>query len=107
VTVCEPEALTRAVEEPARAAVSSNGWRLLHDLPEPSEAACTRARDHAEVGPMASAMLRREANLAMVGGDGAEAGSGEKIALRQILGIALDAIAPPPGSTSPRSKICA
>ncbi len=94
VTVCEPEALTRAAEEPARAAASREGWRLLHELPEPSEAACARAREHAEVGPLAAAMLRREANLAMIGGDGAEAGSGEKIALRQILGIALDAIAP-------------
>ena len=94
VTVCEPEALTRAPEESARAAAFRDGWRLLHELPEPSEAACARAREHADVGPLAAAMLRREANLAMIGGDGAEAGSGEKIALRQILGIALDAVAP-------------
>jgi pyruvate-ferredoxin/flavodoxin oxidoreductase len=93
VTVCEPEALTRAPEDAARAAASRNGWRLLHELPEPAEAACARAREHADVGPLAAAMLRREANLAMIGGDGAEAGSGEKIALRQVLGIALDALA--------------
>ncbi len=94
VTVCEPEALTRAAEEPARVAVFSDGWRLLHELPEPSEAARERAREDAEVGPLAAALMRREANLATIGGDGAEAGSGEKIALRQILGLALDAIAP-------------
>ncbi|MHC5001560.1 MAG: hypothetical protein ACYTJ0_00405 [Planctomycetota bacterium] len=62
--------------------------RLWERLPDVAGATIERVREHPEVGPLAAMMLSRTCLLAMAGGDGAEAASGAKLALRQVLGAA-------------------
>jgi pyruvate-ferredoxin/flavodoxin oxidoreductase len=88
VSACEPEALTAVADDPRRSAAAGELWRLVEELPEPGEATVERARQDPEVGPLAGALLSPAARRVMGRGDGAEAGSGEVLALRQVLGAA-------------------
>ncbi len=63
-------------------------WDLWQTLPDTSGETIERARTHPKVGPLAAIMLSRQCQSAMAGGDGAEAGSGAKLALRQVLAAA-------------------
>jgi len=87
VAVCEPSALTRVVQDPDRLREARDTWNLVERLPATPPATLERARADADVGPVAAALLSREARVAFVGGDRAEPGSGEKIALRQVLAL--------------------
>ncbi|MHC5026403.1 MAG: hypothetical protein ACYTGR_06545 [Planctomycetota bacterium] len=64
------------------------GIRLWQRLPDTAGATIELARAHAEVGPLAAIMLSRHCLHAMAGGDAAEPGSGAKLALRHVLGLA-------------------
>jgi pyruvate-ferredoxin/flavodoxin oxidoreductase len=63
-------------------------WDLRQRLPDTAGTTIERARQHPDVGPLAALMLSRHCQSAMAGGDGAEAGSGAKLALRQVLAVA-------------------
>ncbi len=85
VQVCEPEALTEQKQDPANLEEARAAWRLWEQLPDTPGSTIDRVRDNPDVGPTAAILLSRHCLLAMAGGDGAEAGSGEKIALRLLL----------------------
>ncbi|MBK7405705.1 MAG: hypothetical protein IPJ41_14080 [Phycisphaerales bacterium] len=74
---------TPAAEDHARSL-----WALWQELPDTSGAIIERARKDARVGPLAAIMLSRHCLHAMAHGEGAEAGSGAKLALRQVLAVA-------------------
>ncbi|MHC4947543.1 MAG: thiamine pyrophosphate-dependent enzyme, partial [Planctomycetota bacterium] len=62
-------------------------WSLLEQLPDTSGATIERVRRHPEIGPLAAIMLSRHCSRAAAGGDGAEPGSGAKLALRRVLAL--------------------
>ena len=63
-------------------------WTTWEKLPESSTETIRRTAANPEVGPLPAALLVRSATHALAGGDGAEAGSGERLALRLALAIA-------------------
>lgn len=82
--LCEDNALEMADADAADTDVAQRLWSLWQQTPDSASATIERLmRDGFE--PMAAQMLSRHCAFALAGGDGAEAGSGEKIALRQVL----------------------
>jgi pyruvate-ferredoxin/flavodoxin oxidoreductase len=63
-------------------------WALWQRLPDTTGATIERVRPHPEVGTLAAIMLSRHCLHAMAGGDGAEAGSGARLALSRVLALA-------------------
>ncbi len=85
IQVCEPDALTEKPQNDSRIREARKLWRLWEQLPDTPAETIERAREHPDVGPAAAMLLSRHCLMAMSGGDGAEAGSGEKMALRLTL----------------------
>ena len=85
IQVCEPDALTEKPQNDSRIREARKLWRLWEQLPDTAAETIERAREHPDVGPAAAMLLSRHCLMAISGGDGAEAGSGEKIALRLAL----------------------
>ncbi len=95
-TLCQQEASGQEIEIPALTLVEQSkeeigrgyrNWRVWEQLPD---TASTTVADYAAlpgIGAVAATMLSRHASMAVAGGDPAEPGCGEKIALRQLLGI--------------------
>ena len=73
-----PEAVERA----------RRAWELWQSLPDTSGEIIERVRRDERIGALPAMMLSRYCLHAMAPGDGAEAGSGAKLALRQVLAIA-------------------
>ena len=94
VAVCESGGLVATADGREAAASARKLRRLVAELPEAGEATIERARGHASVGPLAGALLSVAARQVMVGRHGGEAGSGEALALRQVLGAAAFHLAP-------------
>lgn len=88
VAACEPGALAPLPDSPVRTRHARRLLRLVEELPEPSEGAVERARSHPDAGPLAGALLPRSSRRVLTAGDGAEPGSGESLAVRQVLGAA-------------------
>ncbi|WP_240991974.1 pyruvate ferredoxin oxidoreductase [endosymbiont of Riftia pachyptila] len=86
IAVCEPQALTPQPQDQQRLASAQQQWQAWEQLPDTPSETIERVAGEAEPGPMGAQQLSRYALLALASGDTAEAGSGEKIALRQILG---------------------
>jgi pyruvate-ferredoxin/flavodoxin oxidoreductase len=63
-------------------------WDTWEKLPETSSEIIHRTAANPDVGPLPAALLARPVAHALAGGDGAEAGSGERLALRLALGLA-------------------
>ena len=59
-------------------------WRVWEQMPDSSSATITEFSKLPKIGELKAAMLSRYAAMSIGGGDSAEPGSGEKIALRQI-----------------------
>jgi pyruvate-ferredoxin/flavodoxin oxidoreductase len=85
VQVCEPEALTEEKQSAENLEQARTAWRLWEQLPDTPGTTIDRVRENPDVGPTAAILLSRHCLSAMAGGDGAEAGSGEKLALRLFL----------------------
>jgi pyruvate-ferredoxin/flavodoxin oxidoreductase len=85
VAVCADEALAMEAQSPERVAAARGQWQLWQQTPDTDSSTIERLARLPEVGPMAAIMLSRHCAFALSGGDGAEAGSGEKIAVRQVL----------------------
>ncbi|MEN8170824.1 MAG: 4Fe-4S binding protein [Pseudomonadota bacterium] len=85
VEVCGDEALTMQPQTAENVAESRSQWQLWQQTPDTDSATIERVARLPEVGPMAAIMMSRHCAFALSGGDGAEAGSGEKIAVRQVL----------------------
>ncbi len=83
--ICADEAMEMCVQTNESANDARHSWRLWQQTPDTSSATIERLGKSADMGPMAALMLSRHCAFALSGGDGAEAGSGEKIAVRQVL----------------------
>ncbi len=86
--VCEPDALTLVPDSADRRTEAATVWRLAGTLPDPRPETVARAAERSDVGPLPAAFLTRAARSVLSGGDAAEAGSGERIAVRQVLAVA-------------------
>jgi len=85
VSNCEPEALRGVTQD---AAVLSNArklWSTFSTTPDTASETLERVMEDPDIGAMAAILLSRYCQFAMPGGDPAEAGSGEKIAVRLAL----------------------
>nr|VFJ86269.1 MAG: Pyruvate:ferredoxin oxidoreductase [Candidatus Kentron sp. LFY] len=85
IDTCEPNALTSVPQTQERIAQARRLWRIWKDLPEVAPETIARANRNPLFNAMGSLFLDRQYLLTMTGGDGAEAGSGEKIAVRFLL----------------------
>ncbi len=88
VQVCEADALKDEAQNSQRLAAARKNWELWQHMPETSAATIQRVAADPEVGPAAALLLSRSCLLAMTGGDGAEAGSGEKLAMHLVMATA-------------------
>jgi pyruvate-ferredoxin/flavodoxin oxidoreductase len=85
VAACEPGALTSLEQDTASLGAARDAWEVFATTPDTSSASIDRAAEHPEVGPTAALLLSRYCQFAVSGGDLAEAGSGEKMAVRLAL----------------------
>ena len=88
IKACEPEALTAQPSTAEAVARTRRMWALWQKLPDTSGATIAKASEHPDVGELPALLLSRHCLLTMAGGDGAEAGSGAKVALRLSLAAA-------------------
>ena len=85
VKSCADEAL-KPVEQDAGMLLSARSlWSVFADAPDTASETIERVAGNADIGRMSSILLSRYCQFAMSGGDQAEAGSGEKIAVRLAL----------------------
>ena len=88
IAECEGKGL-RAVERTPEALDRARRlWALWQRLPDTSGKTIERVRTHEAIGPLAAALLSRTCQFAMTAGDGAEAGSGAKLAVRHAMALA-------------------
>ncbi|OOZ39406.1 hypothetical protein BOW53_11650 [Solemya pervernicosa gill symbiont] len=83
--LCESEAMTMQPQTTERLAETRAIWRIWEQTPDTSSTTIERLAADPTIDAISSVMMSRHCAFAMSGGDGAEAGSGEKIALRQLL----------------------
>ena len=87
-SACPEEAITMQPQTAAHVALARTHWQRWERLPDTSGETITRVRAHKDVGPVAAMLLSRACLLGLAGGDSAEAGSGEKVAVRLLLAAA-------------------
>lgn len=87
IHVCEAQALSSIPQSDDHIQKARQQWRIWEQLPDTSSNTIERLYHSADLTPLAAVLLSRYFLLAMTGGDGAEAASGEKIAVRFILSI--------------------
>lgn len=85
VRSCEDEALTPVEQDPEMLAAARDRWSVFSATPDTASETIERVTDNAGIGTMSSILLSRYCQFAMSGGDPAEAGSGEKIAVKLAL----------------------
>jgi len=83
VSSCEPDALTLADQDEELLGNAREAWSTWARTPDTNSETLERVTD--ELGSMASLLLSRFCQFALAGGDPAEAGSGEKMAVRLLL----------------------
>ncbi|MBZ0273644.1 4Fe-4S binding protein [bacterium] len=81
-TVCPTDALTIVPRTKEIAGQAADAWSVWESLPDTAGADIEKAAAKAEIGPLAALLLSRHTLLAMPGGDVAEPGSGERLAIR-------------------------
>lgn len=86
VEACADGALRVARQTPDLVATATAGWAAWEALPDTQGTVIAKAGD--AVGPLAATFLSRHASTAVAGGDAAEPGSGARLALRLVLGVA-------------------
>ena len=82
---CEDEALKPVEQNPDMLANARALWSVFSAAPDTASETIERVAENAEIGTMSSILLSRYCQFAMTGGDPAEAGSGEKIAVKLAL----------------------
>lgn len=86
--VCPTQAITPRGHDEPRIAAARQAWRLWERLPDTAGATIARVAERPDVDPVGALLLSRHALLAMAGADAAEPGSGDRLALRAVLGVA-------------------
>ena len=85
---CPEEAVAMEPQTAARVERAREHWQRWERLPDTAGESIARVKDHADVGPVAAMLLSRACLLGLAGGDSAEAGSGEKVAVRLLMAAA-------------------
>lgn len=85
VSNCEPQALTGAEQDATVLANARDQWAVFSATPDTASGTVEHIAKDPDVGAMAAMLLSRYCQFALPGGDPAEAGSGEKIAVRLAL----------------------
>lgn len=85
VEQCEPLALNLAEQNDERLVAAKSSWNLWMETPDTPSATIDRVIEAGSLDSLAASNLSRYCLHAMAGGDSAEPGSGEKIALRMVL----------------------
>ena len=85
---CEEEALVAVPQDTENLQLAQRLWRIWDQTPDTPSDTIERVTAEESIDPMAAILMSRYCSQAMAGGDGAEAGSGGKIALRMTLGAA-------------------
>jgi len=85
INSCEPEALRISENDRVTPEQVRELWSTWAKTPDTSSETLERAIDDPEIGTMAAILLSRYCQFALAGGDPAEAGSGEKMAVRLAL----------------------
>ena len=85
VSNCEPEALRGVEQDSASLRDARKLWSEFSSTPDTASETVERLAKDPDIGTMAAILLSRYCQFALPGGDPAEAGSGEKIAVRLAL----------------------
>jgi pyruvate-ferredoxin/flavodoxin oxidoreductase len=85
VRSCEPEALKPVEQDAGMLATARNLWSVFAAAPDTASATIERVADNPDIGKTSALLMSRYCQFAMSGGDTAEAGSGEKIAVKLSL----------------------
>ncbi|MCF6354193.1 MAG: 4Fe-4S binding protein [Candidatus Polarisedimenticolaceae bacterium] len=85
ITVCEPGSMQAEKQDATRLQQAREIWDIWGNTPDTPSEIIEKVSNNPEVGAMAAVMLSRYCAMAVAGGDGAESGSGEKIAVRMAL----------------------
>ncbi len=83
VSACEPRALTAAPQTQRALSDARTQWNAWEQLPDTRPASVARVAD----GSVAASLLARRGRGTLAGGDGAEPGSGERLALRLAMDV--------------------
>jgi pyruvate-ferredoxin/flavodoxin oxidoreductase len=86
-TVCADEAIEMASQTAESVDAMREQWSVWERLPDTSGASITKAAEHPDIGGLAAILMSRHCLYAVSGGDGAEPGSGERIAARQVAAV--------------------
>lgn len=82
---CTADAITIVPQRPDHVQRLATAWQDWERLPD--SAGATIARAAAEIGELSALLLSRHVFFAVAGGDGAEPGSGERLATRQVAAV--------------------
>ena len=85
--VCPDDAIRRVPQTPEIVQQMRTLWRTWEEAPDSSGATIARMAQRTDVGPLAAVLLSRHCLLSVTGG-GAEPGSGERVATRQVGAVA-------------------
>jgi len=85
VSSCEAGALCSSEQDADSLDQARQLWTTWTGTPDTASATLERAAENPDIGTMASILLSRYCQFALAGGDAAEAGSGEKTAVRLAL----------------------
>jgi len=85
VSNCEPEALRAGEQDAASLEQARELWSAFSATPDTPSETLERVAENPDIGPMAAILLSRHCQFALAGGDHAEAGSGEKMAVKLAL----------------------
>jgi pyruvate-ferredoxin/flavodoxin oxidoreductase len=85
IRACETGALHAMEQDAELLDQARNLWKIWTQTPDTLSNIIECISEDPEIGPMAAILLSRYCQFAMAGGDRAEAGSGEKIAVRLAL----------------------
>ena len=88
VSNCEPNALTLEKQTSGLAAEAGRSWHTWEQLPNTTEETIERAGSQIPAGKPAAVLMSQRYRDTLCGGDGAEPGSGERLALRLALAAA-------------------
>jgi pyruvate-ferredoxin/flavodoxin oxidoreductase len=85
--VCPDDAIRLDSDVAAGMTVQRAAWEAWECLPDTSGKLIARAADDSRVGRLAAVLLSRHCLFSLAGGEGAEPGSGERIAVRQATAV--------------------
>jgi pyruvate-ferredoxin/flavodoxin oxidoreductase len=85
---CPEQAVSMEPQTPVRVQQARDHWQRWERLPDTAGETIARVKGHPDVGPVAAMLLSRACLLGLAGGDSAEAGSGEKVAVRLLMAAA-------------------